>query len=145
MSKYTPKLAKKIIELAKEGYIIDEIAEKVGLNPDTIYDWQKKKPEFSEAIKEAKLIPNNTVKASVFKSANGYEYTEKHVMKRKSGSNEYAEVKEITKHYAPNVLAQIFWLKNRDPQRWKDRHDVGFDPDTPLNINIREITVNGKK
>ena len=28
------------------------------------------------------------------------------------------------KHYAPNVTAQIFYLKNRAPNRWTDVHRI---------------------
>jgi hypothetical protein len=32
--------------------------------------------------------------------------------------------KDIDKRYAPDTTAQIFWLKNRDPGRWKDKKEV---------------------
>ena len=32
--------------------------------------------------------------------------------------------KEVTKEVAPDVTAQIFWLKNRKPEQWRDKQDV---------------------
>ena len=31
---------------------------------------------------------------------------------------------EIVEHYPPDTTACIFWLKNRQPGRWRDRVDV---------------------
>ena len=28
---------------------------------------------------------------------------------------------QIAKHVAPDTTAQIFWLKNRRPDRWRDK------------------------
>jgi hypothetical protein len=32
--------------------------------------------------------------------------------------------KVITKKVEPSTTAQIFWLKNRRPDRWRDRHEL---------------------
>ncbi|GAH53775.1 unnamed protein product, partial [marine sediment metagenome] len=45
-------------------------------------------------------------------------------------------VKTVTKIITPNVTAQIFYLKNRQPDEWKDRHDL----DVSGNVNIRVVT-----
>jgi hypothetical protein len=30
----------------------------------------------------------------------------------------------FVKHYPPETAAAIFWLKNRQPERWRERHEV---------------------
>ena len=32
--------------------------------------------------------------------------------------------KVITKQQAPDTTAQIFWLKNRKPQEWRDKQET---------------------
>ena len=31
---------------------------------------------------------------------------------------------QTIKHYPPSETAMIFWLKNRDPENWRDRQEV---------------------
>lgn len=56
-SEYSPDMLPKIIELMSEGASITELAPKLGISRDTIYDWTNKKSpryneDFSYAIKE---------------------------------------------------------------------------------------------
>lgn len=34
------------------------------------------------------------------------------------------ETKRVTKEVAPDVTAQIFWLKNRKPEAWRDKQNL---------------------
>ena len=38
--------------------------------------------------------------------------------------------KEYIEHYPPDTTAAIFWLKNRQPEKWRDRKEV----DTNVNL-----------
>lgn len=35
--------------------------------------------------------------------------------------------KTVTKEVQPDTTAQIFWLKNRKPDVWRDKRDVGVE------------------
>ena len=52
---------------------------------------------------------------ALLKRALGYEYDE---ITYENGE----EVKRVTKQVAPDITAQIFWLKNRKPQQRRDNH-----------------------
>lgn len=39
-------------------------------------------------------------------------------------SGELVVTKEITKEVLPDTTAQIFWLKNRRPDKWRDKRDI---------------------
>jgi hypothetical protein len=41
-------------------------------------------------------------------------------------------IKEVTKEVAPDATSMIFWLKNRRPERWRDKQsiDLGFNAET---------------
>lgn len=32
--------------------------------------------------------------------------------------------KKVTKEVVPDTTAQIFWLKNRRPDKWRDKQDI---------------------
>lgn len=54
---------------------------------------------------------------ALLKRALGYEYDE---ITYENGE----EVKRVTKQVAPDITAQIFWLKNRKPQQRRDTKDI---------------------
>ena len=35
--------------------------------------------------------------------------------------------REVTREVLPDTTAQIFWLKNRRPDRWRDKRDLGVE------------------
>jgi hypothetical protein len=39
----------------------------------------------------------------------------------------------------PDVTAAIFWLKNRRKEDWKDKHEIGGDPNTPIKHEHRGV------
>lgn len=53
-SKYLPEYCDKAIELMSEGASIYEIAYEFRVNQDTIHEWVKVHPDFSEALKQGK-------------------------------------------------------------------------------------------
>ena len=50
-------------------------------------------------------------------------------------------VEEKTKEVAPDTTAQIFWLKNRRPDKWKDKQDIEHSGNVDVNNPIKELTV----
>lgn len=53
--KYTKETVKEICDNLKLGLTIKDVCEYVGINPDTFFDWQKNKPDFSDRIKRAQM------------------------------------------------------------------------------------------
>ena len=124
--KYSKKILKQAVEYASKGNNNREIAEKLGIAECTFYDWSNKHPEFSEAIKKAReqdAIPK--VENALFKSAVGYwiEEEKKLITKTKDGK-ERIKIEKIKKWIPPNPTSQIFWLKNRVPERWSDKQKL---------------------
>lgn len=109
---------------ARDGLIDEQIAENIGINPATLYDWKKKYPEISESLKKGKEVVDIAVENALLKRALGYEYTE---TKTEEYLVEGVPVKRVTKtvkEVVPDTTAQIFWLKNRRPGQWRDKHDM---------------------
>lgn len=105
---------------ARDGLIDEQIAENIGINPATLYDWKKKYPEISEALKRGKEVVDIEVENALLKRALGYSYEEKKVEVSEDGTKVTKTIKEVV----PDTTAQIFWLKNRRPGQWRDKHDM---------------------
>lgn len=52
-SSYRPEYCQKLIEHMSKGYSFDSFAAIADVNPDTLYEWAKVHPEFSETKKKA--------------------------------------------------------------------------------------------
>lgn len=102
---------------ARDGLTDEQIAHNMGVHVSTLYEWKRRFPELSEALKKGKEVVDYEVENALFKRAVGYEYTEVMVEE----SDEGTKRRETTKHIAPDVTAQIYWLKNRRPGKWRDR------------------------
>lgn len=126
-SKYDPDITPELAEqYARDGLTNDEIATKLGVSTSTLYNWQKKYVEFLEALKKGKQVVDAKVEKSLLKRALGYDYEEMKVTVDESGQK---KVEKTKKHVKPDTTAQIFWLKNRKPDKWKDKqeHDVNHN------------------
>lgn len=111
---------------ARDGLTDEQIAHNVGIATGTLYDWKNRFPEISEALKKGKAVVDNMVENALLKRALGYEFDEvtEGPIERPDGGLDYDEVKRVRKHVPGDVTAQIFWLKNRRPDRWRDKQDV---------------------
>lgn len=118
-----PAQAKKL--MAKHGYTMEDLADFFAVATSTIYKWQSEHPEFSEAIKQGRYdFDTDKVENALLNTALGYEVTESHV---EVGVDGKKKKKVVKKHIGGQAIAQIFWLKNRAPDRWKDKLDVKAD------------------
>ncbi len=79
---------------ARDGLTDEQIARNMGINPATLYEWKKKYPKISKSLKRSKDVADRQVENALFENAiNG------------------------------NITAQIFWLKNRKPDKWRDKQE----------------------
>lgn len=99
---------------ARDGLTDDQIAKNMGISPKTLYNWKTSELLILQALKKGKEVVDFEVENALLKRALGYEYEEKTY---ENG----VLTKSITKHVAPDTTAQIFWLKNRKPDKWRDK------------------------
>ncbi len=85
---------------ARNGLTDAQIAHNIGINVATLYTWKNKYCEIDNALKETKEIVDYEVENALYESA-----------------------------LSGNVTAQIFWLKNRRPDRWREKREVEVNPD----------------
>lgn len=103
---------------AREGLTDEQIAANCGITASTLYDWKNRFEQISEALKKGKEVVDIQVENALLKRALGYEYIEERIeVSEKDGK----KVIQTTKTVIPDTTAQIFWLKNRRPDRWRDK------------------------
>lgn len=127
-TKYSKALCTRAKKEARQGLTDEEIAKALGISTSSFYLYISKYSEFSEAIKGGRQSAIAKVTNSLFKRAVGMETIERHLDYTPpgdaGGAPKVKSIREVKKTLAPDVTAQIFFLKNRDPENWKDSHKV---------------------
>ena len=126
---------------ARDGLTDEQIATKIGINRATLYKWIDRFSDIGNALKQGKEPVDIDVEDSMVKSALGHRVTikkpikirtEKRLKKKDKDGREYEIGVSVEEHIEyvdeeiyipPNVTAQIFWLKNRKPEQWKDKRE----------------------
>lgn len=104
---------------ARDGLTDEQIAHNMGISRATYYVWLDKYPDISDAVKKGKEVVDIMVENSLLKRALGYDYTE--MIIDKDGDKEHKRV--VKKHKEADTTAIIFWLKNRRPDKWRDKRE----------------------
>ena len=122
---------------ARDGLTDEQIAKNIGIKRQSLYDWKKKYPDISDALKKGKEVVDRSVENALLKRALGYSYTE--TTKELVGSK-MVVVKEVVKQVQPDTTAQIFWLKNRLPDIWRDKKDLDANVDVTKQDPFKEMS-----
>ncbi|MDK0626932.1 transposase [Clostridium perfringens] len=129
-SKYESIVEPKLVVIegwARNGLTIEQIAKNLGISKVTFYKYISEHTELSERLKKGKEIVDIEVENALLKRALGYkvdEVTKELIEDEETGISELKVTKIVTKEVAPDTTAQIFWLKNRKPEEWRDKKDV---------------------
>ena len=141
-TKYDPKITPRIAEgLYRMKHTDAEVAACLKINIDTLHEWLKVHPEFSESRKKAREGRLVEVENALFKRALGYQFEEKHVETlRDTKGREIPDRKKykiLTKSVAPDVAACIFILCNHMKDKYQSvqriEHDVAGE--SPLTLS----------
>ena len=107
------KIKKAYIENLKNGTTRGEAAEAAKTCTSTIWNWRKEDPEFAKEEEEALESRITIIEDALHTNAQ-----------------------------KGNVIAQIFWLKNRGRGKWKDKQEVEFV--MPKVIKVLHFVQSGK-
>ena len=121
---------------ARDGLIDEQIAANIGITTTTLYDWKKKYADFSDALKKGKETSNYEVENALFKSATGYEYEERKEVQEVVDGVMRKRVEITRKQVPPNATSAIFWLKNRKPDKWRNKQEIEVNK---LQAEIKKI------
>ena len=92
---------------ARDGLKDEQIADNLGISTSTLYEWKRRFPSFSEALKKGKEVADYEVENALYRKA-----------------------------LAGDITAIIFWLKNRRPGKWRDKPIESRDEDTEVKVII---------
>jgi len=99
---------------ARDGLSKEQVAKNMGIAKSTLREWVNTYPAISTAVKRGKEIVDIEVENAMCKRALGYEYEEvKTIIEQTADGSRKTKVEKTKKQVAPDVGAQIFWLKNR--------------------------------
>lgn len=114
----TPEGLLKIEGWARDGLTDEQIAKNIGISRSTLNVWKDRYSDISDALKKGKDVIDRQVENALLKRALGYEYEE---VKEKFEDGVITERTVTKKEVVPDTTAQIFWLKNRKPDKWRDK------------------------
>lgn len=103
---------------SRDSLTKNELAKKLGVAPKTLSLWERKYPQIEEALRQGREITDVQVENAILKKALGFETTEIKKVVKADGAE---ETTTIHKSVPPDVSAASVWLKNRCPERWRDK------------------------
>ena len=114
----TPEGLLKLEGWARDGLTDEQIAKNIGISRSTLNVWKDRYSDISDALKRGKDVIDRQVENALLRRALGYEYEE---VKEKFEDGVITERTVTKKEVVPDTTAQIFWLKNRKPDKWRDK------------------------
>lgn len=102
------------------------LCRRLGIGLTTFKRILKQHPEVRDLLKESKDEADMKVESALYRRAIGYDHEETttEVKVGEDGSGQTSVVRKTKKHIAGDTTAQIFWLKNRRPDLWRDKQDI---------------------
>lgn len=138
-SKYNDWLEKEKLILiegwARDGLTEEQIAHNMGIRRQTLFKWKNEYSDIGDALKKGKEVADYEVENALFKRALGYDYEE--IISEKTSDGK-THIKKVKRHVPPDTTAMIYWLKNRRPDKWRDRIEVNNKNEENI-IKAREI------
>ena len=121
-SEYRIEYADQALKLCLLGATDKELSEFFSVSEQTLNKWKKDYPEFLESLKKGKNIADANVASRLYNRAIGYN----------------CKATKFIEHYPPDTTAAIFWLKNRQPEKWRDKKEV--DANVNLGDELESLT-----
>lgn len=118
-SLYEPRFAEVVENLTLLGATDLEISRVIGIEQGTFIDWKNRHPDLAAAHERGKMQADGNVANRLYQRAMGY----KHTVQKIVTVDGKPTIMEIEEKLPPEVVACIFWLKNRQREKWRDRFD----------------------
>lgn len=134
-TKYKEEYVKQALKLAILGATDKEMADFFEVSESTLNLWKLNHPEFSESLKKGKIEADANVATSLYKRAIGYSHKDTKILKK---SDDTPLKVDTTKYYPPDSTAAIFWLKNRQPDKFRDTKVIQGDSNNPIPVTWNE-------
>ena len=129
-TKYKKEYCEQAYKLCLLGATDAELADFFEVDEATLNRWKLAHDDFRESLKRGKTIADAEVSEKLLHRAKGYSHEDVHI------TNYQGEITitPIIKHYAPDPTSMIFWLKNRQKDKWRDKQDHEHTGSVPVTI-----------
>lgn len=126
-------------ELGLYGATDFEAAQALGISEMTLNQWKARHEDFRAALQIAKDIADGRIEAMLYHKAHGYTYRSEKVF----CTDGVVTRVPVLEHVPPSDTAMIFWLKNRQRERWRDEKQISGEVDVNVNHtgDLREIAL----
>ena len=139
-SKYDLINLEQVKKLALRGWTDLQMSEFFEVDESTWTRWKEKHEDFRTALKDWKVEADSIVERCLFERATGYSHPEDKIFKP---AGEDPTIVPTIKHYPPDTVAGIFWLKNRQPEIWREKQDLTLDHSGTINQCIKVVFEDG--
>lgn len=139
---YRDEYADQAKKLCMLGFTDKELGDFFGVTDRTINNWKKTHPTFFQSLKSGKDISDAEVALGLFKRATGFEHDDLDIRV----INDKIVKTKIIKKYPADTTAGIFWLKNRQPKKWRDKQPEDFkDDEAPPPVSVVVNVMDARK
>lgn len=133
---------------ARDGLTDEQIASNMGIGYSTLQTWKSKYQDIQDTLKRGKEVVDIQVENALLKRALGYSYdevTREMVLDYDQSTGQvvgsHMEItKTVKKEVQGDTTAQIFWLKNRRPEQWRDKRDVSVEGEISTNNPFKGLS-----
>lgn len=119
-TKYRAEFADQAEKICKLGGVDAELADFFSVSEFTINKWKHAHKPFRLALIAGKQAADAQIAERLYQRACGYSHPAVKIFQHEG---EIIEA-PYRKQFAPDTVACIFWLKNRRPDLWRDRHET---------------------
>jgi hypothetical protein len=118
--KYRPEFVGLARQACEAGATDLELGRLFDVSEMTINRWKLVHQEFALALRIGKEVADDRVERSLYQRALGYEIERT----RTVTANGQTVTTTTTERVPGDTTAMIFWLKNRRPDRWRDKREI---------------------
>ena len=125
-SKYLKEYDEQVFKLCLLGATDAELAHFFEVTEQTINNWKIDHPSFFESIKNGRETADANVGNRLYERAMGFEHDSEEIKVVSDGNNSGSHIERVKtrKIYPPETIAAIFWLKNRQGKKWRDKQEI---------------------
>jgi len=121
---------------------VTDLCKMLGVRSEIFYRWMKEKTDFRDAVMRVRDRADDLVENGLFKRAIGFDYVET-VNRTETGGKDGEKTVEgmTTKVVPPDPGAAMNWLKNRRPDKWREKKEITITGD---HITLMEKYLSGE-
>lgn len=131
-TKYKKEFAEQARKLCLMGATDAELADFFEVEEKTINNWKKAHSEFLQSIKKGKQLADANVASKLYHRATGYAHPDSDI----KVIDDEIVITPLVKYYPPDTTAAIFWLKNRQKDKWRDKQEIQHSGDLDVDVTM---------